>query len=70
MASTIAQKYADRVNKITERLNDLHTNIEQEKFVKLESVESKMNHVDDAIIDWHESNSKKFSSIKDKLNEF
>jgi len=47
LTSTIAAKYADRVNKITERLNDLHSNIEQEKFVKLEQVETKVNNVDD-----------------------
>ena len=70
LTSTIAAKYADRVNKITERLNDLHSNIEQEKFVKLEQVETKVNNVDDQIIEWHEGNNKKFNTIKDKIQEF
>jgi len=39
MSSAFASKYIDRVTKITERLNDLHLNIEQEKFMKLESVD-------------------------------
>lgn len=39
MSSAFASKYIDRVTKITERLNDLHLNIEQEKFLKLESVD-------------------------------
>lgn len=70
MSSAFASKYIDRVTKITERLNDLHLNIEQEKFMKLESVDQKIEQVDDKILDWHENNNKKFNIFRDRINEF
>ena len=45
-------------------------NIEQEKFMKLETVDQKLDSTDERIMDWHESNNKKFNVFKDKINEF
>ena len=70
MSSAFASKYIDRVTKITERLNDLHLNIEQEKFLKLESVDQKIEQIDDKIVEWNDGNNKKFSLFRDRINEF
>jgi hypothetical protein len=44
--------------------------IEQEKFMKLESVDQKIEAVDEKVLDWHDSNNKKFNIFKDRVNEF
>lgn len=44
--------------------------IEQEKFMKLESVDQKIEQIDDRIVDWHESNNKKFNIFKDRLTDY
>ena len=69
-SSALGNKYSDRVSKITDRLNELHMNIEHEKIVKLETVDSKIGKVDDQIIDWHEGNNKRFNGFKDRINEY
>lgn len=38
--------------------------------MKLESVDQKIEQVDDKINDWHESNNKKFNIFKDRINEY
>ena len=45
-------------------------NIEQEKYMKLENVDQRIDSMDDSIISWHESNNKKFAGFKDKITEF
>ncbi len=69
-SSALANKYSERVSKITDRLNELHMNIETEKVHKLEQVDTNINTVDDHIVDWHENNNKRFNQFKDKINEY
>ena len=38
--------------------------------MKLESVDQKIETVDEKILDWHDSNNKKFNIFKDRINEF
>ena len=38
--------------------------------MKLESVDQKIEAVDEKVLDWHDSNNKKFNIFKDRVNEF
>ena len=38
--------------------------------MKLENVDQKIDQTDDKIIEWHESNNKKFNAFKEKISEF
>ena len=38
--------------------------------MKLENVDQKIDQTDDKIIEWHESNNKKFNGFKEKISEF
>jgi hypothetical protein len=38
--------------------------------MKLETVDQKIEQSDDKIIEWHESNNKKFNTFKEKINEY
>ena len=38
--------------------------------MKLESVDQKIEAVDEKVLDWHDSNNKKFNIFKDRINEF
>lgn len=38
--------------------------------MKLESVDQKIEQIDDKIMDWHDSNNKKFNIFKERINEY
>jgi hypothetical protein len=38
--------------------------------MKLESVDQKIDQIDDKIMDWHDSNNKKFNVFKERINEY
>ena len=62
-------KYHDRVNKIQEKIHGLHQNIESEKSNKLEGLDRKINDVDNKVVEWHETNTKKFNLVKQEIND-
>ena len=38
--------------------------------MKLESVDQKIEAVDEKVLDWHDSNNKKFNIFRERINEF
>lgn len=38
--------------------------------MKLESVDQKIDQVDDKILEWHDSNNKKFNVFRERINEY
>jgi hypothetical protein len=38
--------------------------------MKLESVDQKIEQVDDKILEWHDSNNKKFNVFRERINDY
>lgn len=63
------QKYQKRVEKILNRLNDMQVDIEKDKQGKLMSLDKQLGQTDGSLIQWQESNLKKFAEFKQSVNE-
>ena len=59
--------YSERVSRLSEKLNGLQANIEQEKLNRVETLDSKIARIDENVHEWHEVNNKRFNTVKEQL---
>ena len=59
----------DRLSKISEKLNKIHFNIENDKNAKYEEIESRLAGIDEKNIESNEINFKTFNQIKDQISK-
>jgi hypothetical protein len=59
----------ERLSKLSERLNNIHLNIEADKYSKYEEIEVRLNNLDERSIESNETNFKTFSTIKEQITK-
>lgn len=62
-----ASQNLDRLGKLSEKLNNIHLNIETEKYSKYEDIEIKLNNLNDTHNESSEKNIKAFSVVKEQI---
>ena len=67
MSSFKTNQNLDRLSKISERLANIHLNIENDKYSKYEEVEVRIANLDEKNIETNELNFKTFNQIKDQI---
>ena len=67
MSSFKTNQNLDRLSKISERLANIHLNIENDKYSKYEEVEVRIANLDEKAIETNEVNFKTFAQIKDQI---
>lgn len=69
MSSFKTNQNLDRLSKLSERLNNIHLNIENDKYSKYEEVEVRLANLDEKVIETNESNFKTFNQTKDQISK-
>lgn len=69
MSSFKTNQNLDRLGKISERLNNIHLNIENDKYSKYEEVEIRLANLDEKIIETNETNFKTFNQTKEEISK-
>ena len=69
MSSFKTSQNLDRLGKISERLNNIHLNIENDKYSKYEEVEIRLANLDEKIIESNETNFKTFNQTKEEISK-
>lgn len=59
----------ERLSKISERLTNIHLNIENDKYSKYEEVEVRIANLDEKVIETNEINFKSFNQVKDQISK-
>ena len=67
MSSFKTNQNLDRLSKISERLANIHLNIENDKYSKYEEVEVRIATLEEKAIETNEVNFKTFTQIKDQI---
>ena len=69
MSSFKTNQNLERLGKISERLNNIHLNIENDKYSKYEEVEVRIANLDERMIETNEANFKTFAQSKDQISK-
>lgn len=69
MSSFKTNQNLDRLGKLSERLNNIHMNIENDKYSKYEEVEVRLANLDEKVIETNESNFKTFNQTKEQISK-
>ena len=69
MSSFKTNQNLDRLNKISERLNNIHLNIENDKYSKYEEVEVRIANIDEKVIESNEATFKTFNQTKEQISK-
>lgn len=69
VASYKTNQNLDRLTKISEKLNNIHLNIENDKYSKYEEVEVRVANLDEKSIESNEMNFKAFNQTKEQISK-
>ena len=59
----------DRLGKLSERLNNIHLSIENDKYSKYEEIEVRLADLDEKVIETNEANFKTFNQTKEQISK-
>ena len=69
MSSFKTNQNLERLGKISERLNNIHLNIENDKYSKYEEVEVRIANLDEKVIETNEATFKTFNQTKEQITQ-